>query len=94
VRTWAAGPRELGFGIMAPLRIKPLKYWEDFEVPVRPGALQRRPQANRVKAMDDPKTVSPRFFLTFFVKIVTAVFHCQKQGLVLKEIELIYLDRL
>ncbi|MFZ0050324.1 MAG: hypothetical protein WAK96_00985 [Desulfobaccales bacterium] len=33
VGTWAAGPGS-GFSVMAPLRVKPLKYGEDFEVPV------------------------------------------------------------
>ncbi len=80
--------------VMAPLRVKPLKFREDFEVPVpsRRSAAQATGEPGQGRGLT-PKPSRPAF-PPFFVKILTAVFHCQKQWPVLKEIELIYLDRL
>lgn len=78
---------------MAPLRVKPLKFWEDFETAVHPGAEQPKAQMSRVNTRAPQNCLAP-FFLDFFFQIWTAVFHCQNEGPVLKEIELIYLDRL
>ena len=71
---------------MAPLRVKPLKFRNDFETAVHPGAGQPQAQGSR-EGLGRPQNRLVPLFLDFFFQIWTGVFHCQNEGPVLKEIE-------